>query len=66
MIFKKPKNLLEGHGKLVSATSADISDDLMVNCPRCKKPLASGDLHSNLNVCIYCGHHFRLNVQGRW
>ncbi|MDR1665124.1 MAG: acetyl-CoA carboxylase, carboxyltransferase subunit beta [Clostridiales bacterium] len=65
MTFKKPRNLLEGYSKLIGSHSEDSSDDLMVTCPKCKKSLASGDLLGSINVCMYCGHHFRMNARQR-
>jgi acetyl-CoA carboxylase carboxyl transferase subunit beta len=63
MIFKKPKNPLEGHGRM--ASSVDAAEELTVSCPRCKKLSSAGDLNNNLNVCGYCGHHFRVNTRQR-
>ena len=65
MIFKKPKNALEGHKKLESAALADSLDDLSVVCPRCNKNLVANDLAEQLNVCPYCRHHFKSNARQR-
>lgn len=65
MIFKKPKNTLEGHTKLEKAVSNETMDELFVSCPKCKKTLASSELIELLNVCPYCGHHFRINARQR-
>ncbi|HWQ50284.1 MAG TPA: carboxyl transferase domain-containing protein, partial [Terriglobales bacterium] len=64
MIFKKPKNLLEGH-LLLQKTAAGGATELSVACPRCKKVLGSGELSENLHVCPYCRHHFRINARQR-
>jgi len=58
-IFKDPKNALEG---LAPDTPPD---EMSVECPSCKKALLSGELHDSLNVCRYCGHHFRINARQR-
>jgi len=66
--FKKPKNILEGApspGKLASAIKKGMTDDLLIPCPKCKKNLEDSDLIGRLNVCIYCGHHFRQSARQR-
>lgn len=65
MIFKKPKNPLEGHGKLEKKPSGDMVQDLSVACPKCKKNLSAEELSDNLNVCPFCLHHFRINARQR-
>jgi len=65
MIFKKPKNTLEGHTKLAGTFTKDFVDELKVDCPRCKKLLSTGELADYLHVCPYCRHHFRLNARQR-
>ena len=66
--FKRPKNKLEGEpnpSKLASAIKKGMTDDLLVPCPKCKKSLENSDLIGRLNVCIYCGHHFRQTARQR-
>jgi len=68
MIFKRPKNPLEGGpspSKLASALRKGLTDDLVIPCPKCKKKLEDSDLISRLNVCLYCGYHFRQNARQR-
>jgi len=65
MIFRNPKNLLEGSAKIAKAKSEDISKTFSTVCPKCKKPLDSGDLSESLSVCQYCRHHFRINPRQR-
>jgi acetyl-CoA carboxylase carboxyl transferase subunit beta len=36
-----------------------------LSCPECKEHLFEKELCKNLKVCIYCGHHFRLNAKER-
>ncbi|MCL1989076.1 MAG: acetyl-CoA carboxylase, carboxyltransferase subunit beta [Firmicutes bacterium] len=62
--FRKPKNFLEGSRKLANAAQKGLTDDLVV-CPKCKKSLENSDLIGRLNVCIYCGHHFRQTARQR-
>ncbi len=65
MIFKKPKNPLEGHSKIHKSKIAEFTDDLSVNCPRCKKALSWSALSDTMHVCPYCRHHFRINARQR-
>ena len=68
MIFKRPKNPLEGGpspSKLASALRRGLTDDLVLSCPKCRKKLEDSDLISRLNVCMYCGHHFKQNARQR-
>ena len=68
MKFKRPRNKLEGEpnpSKLASAIKKGMTDDLLVPCPKCKKSLENSDLIGRLNVCIYCGHHFRQTARQR-
>lgn len=65
MKFRKPKNYLEGSRRLANAVKKGITDDLVVQCPKCKKSLENSELVGRLNVCIYCGHHFRQNARQR-
>ncbi|MCL1998218.1 MAG: acetyl-CoA carboxylase, carboxyltransferase subunit beta [Turicibacter sp.] len=62
--FKKPKNILEG-SQFAKAIKKGMTDDIIVECPTCKKKLETGELISRLNVCMYCGHHFRQNTRLR-
>lgn len=64
MIFKKPSNALEGHGKFQKKADGLVAD-LSVSCPNCKKNVSSGELSDNLHLCPYCGHHFRMNARQR-
>jgi len=66
--FKRPRNKLEGEpnpNKLASAIKKGMTDDLLIPCPKCKKSLENSDLIGRLNVCIYCGHHFRQTARQR-
>ncbi|MCL1902873.1 MAG: acetyl-CoA carboxylase, carboxyltransferase subunit beta [Oscillospiraceae bacterium] len=62
MIFKKPKNPLEGHGKIIPN---EMSAELTVTCPQCKKTLSPDELVIRLQICPYCRHHFKMNARQR-
>ncbi len=64
MFFKKPPNILEGNTKDAKKAGNEIADD-MIDCPKCKKHLSTGELTDSLKVCAYCRHHFRLNPRQR-
>jgi acetyl-CoA carboxylase carboxyl transferase subunit beta len=40
-------------------------EDLWVKCPKCRDIAYRKELERNLNVCLKCGHHFRLTVEQR-
>ena len=65
VLFKKPKNELEGNKKLHQQPAANIPDEMCVACPSCKKTLFTSDLNEHGNVCYACGHHFRMNARQR-
>jgi acetyl-CoA carboxylase carboxyl transferase subunit beta len=58
MTFKKPKNVLEGHGILPKEEFAAV-------CKACKHPLISDDLDMGYHVCPHCQHHFKINARQR-
>jgi len=64
MLFKKPKNLLEGHMKLQKTMSTGVTE-LTITCPVCKKISGGGELAENQHICPYCRHHFRINARQR-
>ncbi|MCL1878453.1 MAG: acetyl-CoA carboxylase, carboxyltransferase subunit beta [Defluviitaleaceae bacterium] len=70
MIFKKPKNTLEGHGtfsvfsrKAYNPKNSD--EELSVECLKCKKNSSSSELADSMYVCPFCRYHFLLNVRRR-
>lgn len=65
MIFKRPRNSLEGQSKYDKKFSDDLIDELSVKCPTCKKSITDNELSENLNVCPYCEHHFMMNARQR-
>ena len=64
MIFKKPTNALEGHGKFIPNTG-EIAHEDGIACPKCKKTLFPDELASELYICSYCRHHFKVNARQR-
>ncbi len=50
---------------LVGAPKKDTPDHLWTRCPSCGAMLHHRELTGNLNVCIHCGHHFRINAKQR-
>ncbi|MCL2248261.1 MAG: acetyl-CoA carboxylase, carboxyltransferase subunit beta [Oscillospiraceae bacterium] len=64
MIFRKPKNALEGHGKHAPGVS-DIVEDETIPCVKCKKTILADQLKEAAFVCPYCRHHFKMNARQR-
>jgi len=64
MIFKKPKNALEGHGRTAPGVS-EIVEDSTIPCVKCKKALTTDELEAEKFVCPYCRHHFKMNARQR-
>lgn len=63
MLFRKPKNELEGNRDKKAASN--VPDSMCVACPQCKKTLIKSDIPDFHNTCQYCGHHFRMNARQR-
>jgi acetyl-CoA carboxylase carboxyl transferase subunit beta len=49
----------------IEAPQAQPPEDLWVKCPRCRDMAYRKEVERNLNVCLKCGHHFRLTVEQR-
>jgi len=64
MIFRKPKNILEGHSKIVPGVS-EIVEDPVISCTSCRKALTTDELEQEKQVCPYCRHHFKINARQR-
>jgi acetyl-CoA carboxylase carboxyl transferase subunit beta len=47
------------------APQASPPEDLWVKCPKCREIAFRKEVERNLNVCLKCGHHFRLTVEQR-
>lgn len=62
--FVKPKNELES----VPDSKQNVPfvpEEMWMKCPKCNTLLLTTDLEENLNVCMRCGHHFRLDAKRR-
>ena len=64
MIFRKPKNTLEGQGKPASDIN-EFEEESVIACVKCKKTLTTDELESEKFVCPYCRHHFKMNARQR-
>ena len=64
MIFKKPKNTLEGHRKQMQG-GGEVLQDASKPCDKCQRELTIDVLMGELFVCPYCRHHFRVNARQR-
>ncbi|MDZ7723990.1 MAG: acetyl-CoA carboxylase, carboxyltransferase subunit beta [candidate division KSB1 bacterium] len=45
---------------LLSQKKKDIPDGLWIKCKKCGEVLYKNELERNLDVCNYCGYHFRI------
>lgn len=50
---------------MAEAATENRGADLWVKCPRCKEIAFRKEVERNLNVCLKCGHHYRLTVEQR-
>ena len=64
MIFKKPKNALEGQGKAPRAETG-LPREESVLCAKCGKMLYLDEIDAFQHVCPYCRYHFRINARQR-
>jgi acetyl-CoA carboxylase carboxyl transferase subunit beta len=54
--------------KPITATkekASRVPEGLWVKCPGCSQAIYNKDLTTNLNVCVKCGHHFRIGAVER-
>ena len=58
--FKKTRKPIEAPDK-----ASRVPEGLWVKCPTCGKALYNKELTENLQVCLKCGHHFRLSAADR-
>jgi len=52
--------------KIRALTRKDVPDNLWKKCPGCEQMLFHRELAANLEVCHYCGYHFRIGSQTRF
>ncbi|MGD6967576.1 acetyl-CoA carboxylase carboxyltransferase subunit beta [Rossellomorea vietnamensis] len=44
------------------AAKQDVPEGIMTKCPNCKKIMYTKELQKNLNVCLHCDYHHRMNA----
>ena len=52
--------------KIRAFTKKDVPDNLWKKCPGCEQMLFHRELADHLEVCRYCGHHFRIGSLARF
>ena len=63
--FRKPKNELELILKQGKKNTPTIPDEMFTSCPGCSASILSEELIESLNVCLKCGHHFKISARQR-
>jgi acetyl-CoA carboxylase carboxyl transferase subunit beta len=58
--FKKTRKPIESPDK-----ASRVPEGLWVKCPSCARALYNKDLVQSLQVCVHCGHHFRMSATER-
>jgi acetyl-CoA carboxylase carboxyl transferase subunit beta len=58
--FKKTRKPIETPDK-----ASRVPEGLWVKCPSCARAIYNKDLVASLQVCIHCGHHFRMSAAER-
>jgi acetyl-CoA carboxylase carboxyl transferase subunit beta len=56
--IKKPK-------PVARRPESRVPEGLWSKCPGCKEAVYSRDLERNLQVCVKCGYHFRIDARAR-
>ncbi|MEM9554934.1 MAG: acetyl-CoA carboxylase, carboxyltransferase subunit beta [Acidobacteriota bacterium] len=51
--------------KPVRDERSPVPEGLWAKCPDCKEVLYSKDLEEQAQICVNCGHHFRIDVDQR-
>src|SRR5690554_1262103 len=51
--------------KPIEAKPVDIPEGVFTQCEQCNSAIYNKDLEQNLDVCPYCGYHFRINAMKR-
>lgn len=60
--FRKKSGQIEN----VSAEERIVkTEGIFVKCEQCDEPLYKRELDENLQVCLHCGYHFRLDARSR-
>lgn len=61
-LFRSPQNELEKGG---TRGVEENNTAILTTCPVCEGKQTEYDLWDNFNVCIHCGHHFRITPRQR-
>lgn len=59
------EKLLPSRIRTNGSAKRPVPEGLWASCPSCKAMLYRSDLEKNLNVCIKCNHHIRINARTR-
>ena len=68
MLFKRPKNSLEGNPKIqlkFFKDKADVAEEEMFTCKKCKKTYSKNEFSQSFNVCPYCNEHYKISARER-
>ena len=55
----------EDHEIINDSEKTVRTEGLWIKCDHCRKILWKADLEANLQVCMYCGKHFRIDARSR-
>jgi acetyl-CoA carboxylase carboxyl transferase subunit beta len=55
----------EDHEIITDNEKTVRTEGLWIKCDNCRKILWKADLEANLQVCMYCGKHFRIDARRR-
>jgi acetyl-CoA carboxylase carboxyl transferase subunit beta len=55
----------EDHEIITDNEKTVRTEGLWIKCDNCRKILWKADLEANLQVCMYCGKHFRIDARSR-
>jgi acetyl-CoA carboxylase carboxyl transferase subunit beta len=59
------KKLLPSSIRINGANKKSIPEGVWASCPDCSAVLYKAELERNLEVCMKCGHHLRINARKR-
>ena len=58
--FKKTRKPIKSHEK-----ASRVPEGLWIKCPSCSRAIYNKELGESLQVCVKCGHHFRMSATER-
>src|SRR3990172_7964804 len=59
------KKLLPSRIRTESTSKRAVPEGVWTSCPACKAMLYRAELDRNLDVCLKCNHHMRINARKR-